>query len=131
MKKMIRFFVVLATVALFASCSIEEKDGTFSYHCVSYGNVASQERAQQLGEFFDTVCDGYFKESHSYSGKESETMKAACTDFALNCNIINEDTVLSYLEPGEYVVMYLVSSGNGAQLMYAVWTKPGEESGAE
>lgn len=131
MKKILCLLAVLVTaVALLSSCAFRDKEGTYTYHCAYAGNMQSAERAEQLGNFFDTFGDGYFAKEHKYTGKRSETQESACNDFSLYCTLIDEDTVLSYLEPAEQVVIYLLDS-DGMQLMYCAWTKPDVQGGGE
>lgn len=126
MKKLIRSLVVLMTAAvLFASCGVGgDKQGTYAYHCVYYGNLSSSERADQLTTYLDGVCGGYFARENTYSGLQSETMTAACEAFSTNVAAIDEDLVISYLQPGEHLIIYLVASDSGMQLMYCIWQHP-------
>ena len=127
MKKIIRTLVVALTAAgLLASCGFKDKEGTYSYSCVYYGNLHDDDRAEALKGFLDTVNGGYFAAKHSYTGKSSETVDMACEDFKQCCDKIDEADVLYYLAPQEQVIVSLVSDDTGMQLMYCRWVNTDE-----
>ena len=121
MKKLTRFFVTaLAALTLF-SCGVKDKVGTYVYACTYVGNLSDEDRADQLVEYLDAACDGYFSVSHSYTGLQSEAMQSACLDFTLNCNALDETVVCSYLESGEVLYIYLIDQASGTYLMFCTF----------
>lgn len=123
MKKILRYVIVALTAAtVFSSCNFRDKEGTYTYQCYLYGYIQDSDRAEQVVDFFTSLFGGYFNEKHSFTGLRSETINMACDEFSAKCDLINQDDVLAFLEPGEQVVLYLLDSDSGTQLMYCAWT---------
>ena len=121
MKNLIRFFVTALAALILFSCGVKEKEGTFVYVCTYAGIIYDEDRADQVVEYLDSACDGYFSVSHSYTGLQSEAMQSACLDFTLNCNALNETVVCSYLESGEELYIYLIDQASGTYLMFCTF----------
>ena len=127
MKKIVCRLAIALAMLSFLLCSCSEKEKTYTYVCQYYGYVEDQTAAEQLLDYLDNACDGYFTKPHSYTGLYSETVVKAAAEFEVCCGTLDEERITHYyLGPGEQLVVALVDQSSGATVSYAVWTNTDE-----
>ena len=74
MKKIIcRFAIAFAMLSLLL-CSCTEKEKTYTFICQYYGYIEDDTAAEQLVEYLDNACEGYFSKTVTVNVNDYETV---------------------------------------------------------
>lgn len=113
MKSLLKFsFAIVASICMMASCSEKEAN-----HVYQTGYQASMEntddgktRYEMITSYIESVDPDYFTNKHTYFGYESDTDRAAWTDFYNSSQKIDTAAVRDLLVGGEqfHLILYEV-----------------------